>query len=85
MENVEPEKALPASRGGRGERRVYQYATGRGGVPIGKDRGVSDESDEGDYQYATGRGGIRLEGLGHFGHQVKKFTKILKSKFKFFK
>ncbi|MFL5785461.1 MAG: hypothetical protein ACJ76H_12660 [Bacteriovoracaceae bacterium] len=79
MENQDKEPALPQS-GKHGQRRVYQYATGRGGVPIGKEKGVSDEGEQVDYQYATGRGGVHLEGLGHFGQKVKKFTDILKEK-----
>lgn len=38
--------------------RVYQYATGRGGVPIGNQSPMDDESSDRVYQYATGRGGI---------------------------
>lgn len=38
--------------------RVYQYATGRGGVPIGNESSMDDESTGRVYQYATGRGGI---------------------------
>lgn len=40
--------------------RVYQYATGRGGVPIGNQSAMDDESNDRVYQYATGRGGIPL-------------------------
>lgn len=40
------------------ERRVYQYATGRGGVPVGKQSPMGDfEREERVYQYASGRGG----------------------------
>ena len=53
MKNFEREK-------GRGQRRVYQYATGRGGVPIGDDSTTDDQRNDRVYQYATGRGGIPL-------------------------
>lgn len=54
------EKSLPPSRKNVGERRVYQYATGRGGVPIGNESPMGLYDEYRDYQYATGRGGIPL-------------------------
>lgn len=51
----------------RYENRVYQYATGRGGVPLGNSsRRIRDDEDFYEqnenrvYQYAGGRGGIPL-------------------------
>lgn len=45
-------------RKNRSEKRVYQYATGRGGTPIGNESPMGDYSnDEHVYQYASGRGG----------------------------
>lgn len=53
MRSIEREKH-------KSEPRVYEYATGRGGIPIGNQSPMDDESTDWDYQYATGRGGKRL-------------------------
>lgn len=47
----------------RSEKRVYQYATGRGGVPIGNESPMGDyENEDRVYQYASGRGGTPVSG-----------------------
>lgn len=52
---------LSGSKKHRGERRVYQYATGRGGIPIENESPMGDYLDESRvYQYAGGRGGVPL-------------------------
>jgi osmotically-inducible protein OsmY len=61
MQDLErEERYLPPSRKNIGERRVYQYATGRGGVPLDDQRFSDEESESRVYQYATGRGGVPL-------------------------
>lgn len=59
MENME---SIPSKkRKNRSEKRVYQYASGRGGSPIGNESPMGDYSeDERVYQYASGRGGTPL-------------------------